>query len=210
MSVEDGVIVIGGGGHARVLISTLKGVGWSVEAIYDDDAATWGKDVFGVRVVGPISALTDFGGRPGLLAIGECATRKAVAGQLELRWVTLVHTRAYLDPDATAGPGTVLCAGAVVQPGAILGSHVIVNTGATVDHDCKVGDFAHIAPGSHLGGSVRVGTGTLIGLGAAVAPGVAIGDWSVVGAGAVVVRDIPAGVVAFGAPAKARRRREAD
>jgi acetyltransferase-like isoleucine patch superfamily enzyme len=38
-----------------------------------------------------------------------------------------------------------------------------------------------------------------------VCPGVTIGDDTVVGAGAVVTRDLPAGVVAMGVPARAVR-----
>ena len=42
-------------------------------------------------------------------------------------------------------------------------------------------------------------------MGAIVCPGVTIGDDTVVGAGAVVTRDLPAGVVATGAPARVQR-----
>jgi maltose O-acetyltransferase len=45
----------------------------------------------------------------------------------------------------------------------------------------------------------------LAGGGTIVCPGVTIGDDTVVGAGAVVTRDLPAGVVAFGVPARVQR-----
>ena len=44
-----------------------------------------------------------------------------------------------------------------------------------------------------------------IGAGVVIGPGVTIGKGSVIGAGSVVVRDIPAGVVAFGNPCRVHR-----
>ncbi len=53
---------------------------------------------------------------------------------------------------------------------------------------------------------ITLGDNVWLGGGVIVCPGVTIGDDSVVGAGAVVTRDLPAGVVALGAPAKVHRR----
>ena len=52
---------------------------------------------------------------------------------------------------------------------------------------------------------ITLGDNVWLGAGAIVCPGVTIGDDTVVGAGAVVTRDLPARVVAFGAPAKVHR-----
>jgi maltose O-acetyltransferase len=52
---------------------------------------------------------------------------------------------------------------------------------------------------------VTVGDGVWLGAGAIVCPGVSIGDNTVVGAGSVVTRDLPAGVVAYGNPARVAR-----
>jgi maltose O-acetyltransferase len=52
---------------------------------------------------------------------------------------------------------------------------------------------------------ITLGDNVWLGGGVIVCPGVTIGDDTVVGAGAVVTRDLPAGVVAFGAPARAHR-----
>ena len=196
---HDGVVVIGAGGHAKVLISTLTACGVSVAAVVDDDDTKWGMDAQGTRV-GRIER--ELGGR-GIVGIGDNAQRREMARTLSLEWQTVVHPSAYVHPSAKLGRGTVVFAGAVVQPDSVIGDHVIVNTGATVDHDCVVDDYAHLAPGVHLAGSVRVGEGAFLGIGSGVSPGVKIGRWAALGAGAVAIRDVADGVVAVGVPARA-------
>ena len=191
---KDGVVVIGAGGHAKVLISTLAACGVPVAAVVDDDDTKWGMDAQGIRV-GRIER--ELGGR-GIVGIGDNAQRRG------LDWQTVVHPSAYVHPSAKLGRGTVVFAGAVVQPDAVIGDHVIVNTGATIDHDCIVGDYAHLAPGVHLAGSVQVGEGAFLGIGSVVCPGVKIGHWATLGAGGVAICDVAEGVVAVGVPARAR------
>lgn len=195
--------VIGAGGHAKVVLSTLQAAGIKVDGILDDDPQKQGLEIFGVRVVGTINEAAELGKAKGILAIGDNYARQLLAKKLsEWEWLTVVHPEAYVHPTARIGPGTVIFAGAIVQPDVSLGAHVIVNTGANVDHDCVVEDFVHLAPGVNLAGGIRIEEGTLIGVGAAVAPRVRIGAWTIVGAGAVVVKDLPSRVVAVGVPAK--------
>ena len=68
-------------------------------------------------------------------------------------------------------------------------------------------DYATIASGVRLGGTVHIGTGAYIGAGALVREGVSIGAWSMIGMGSVVTRDVPAGQLWFGSPARNRRKR---
>jgi sugar O-acyltransferase (sialic acid O-acetyltransferase NeuD family) len=199
MEKKDGIVVIGAGGHAKVLISTLIARGFSIEAVLDDDDTKWGMDVQGIRV----SRIERERGGSGIIGIGDNAQRREMARALNFEWQTVVHPSACVHPSARLGRGTVVFAGAVVQPDAVIGDHVIVNTGATIDHDCIIGDYAHLAPGVHLAGSVQVGEGAFLGIGSVVIPGVKIGRWSTLGAGAVATRDLADGVVAVGVPARA-------
>jgi len=52
---------------------------------------------------------------------------------------------------------------------------------------------------------VTIGDGVWLGAGAIVCPGVSIGKNTVVGAGSVVTKDLPAGIVAYGNPARVAR-----
>jgi len=203
MADRQGVYVIGAGGHAKVVICTLRAAGIAIEAVLDDDEQHHGGKILGIPISGPLSLLETSGGCRAIIAIGNNRARREVAEHfVRVEWVCAIHPHAIVDSTVKPGPGTIVFAGAVIQPEATIGDHVIINTGATVDHDCKVGDYAHIAPGSHLGGNVTLGEGALLGIGSAAIPGAKIGAWTTVGAGGVVINDLPPGVVATGIPAK--------
>lgn len=197
-SVEPQTVsVLGAGGHARVVVSTLRAAGFTVAGLYDDDPAKWGTSLAGVPVLGPLDQATGLA----VIGIGHNPTRRSIAARLRtLTWISVVHPAAWVDPSVRLGAGTVVFAGTVIQPDAVLGDHIIVNTGATVDHDCVLGDFVHVAPGCHLAGHVALGTGAFLGIGSAAVPGVRIGAWATVGAGGVVIADVPDGAVAVGVP----------
>ncbi len=201
------VAVIGAGGHAKVVIATLRAAGFTVQAVFDDNPSRTGFEVLGVPVLGPIDSLVNAGFSVAVIAIGDNAVRQRIAQRLtHMQWLTAVHPNAWVHPSVRLGAGTVVFAGAVIQPEAVVGEHVIINTGATVDHECTVHDFAHIAPGAHLAGRVTVEEGAFVGMGSSVIQTVRIGAWTTLGAGAVVTQDIPAHVTAVGVPARVVKR----
>lgn len=200
----DGVaVVLGAGGHAKVIISTLQLAGISVAGIYDDDLSKKGERVLGVQVLGSPAEIAAGAHQMFVVGIGNNAIRRQVVERLpKLAWLKAVHPKAYVHETVQLGEGTVVFAGAVIQPHVRIGRHVIINTGATIDHDCVIEDFAHIAPGCNLAGGVSVRNGAFMGIGSAAVPGVDIGEWTTVGAGGVVVKSLPAHVTAIGVPAR--------
>jgi len=207
--MKEVVVVLGGGGHAKVVISTLRAAGISVPGVYDVADGSLGRRILGVEVLGPDEQVVPDGASWAVIGIGSNEGRKRLAGNpvlAGLEFATVVHPHSFVDPSVSLGAGTVVCAGAVIQPGVVVGRHVIVNTGATVDHDAHIGDFCQVSPGAHLAGKVHLEEGVLVAVGASLVPGVRVGAWSTVAAGAVVLDDLPAGVVAMGVPARISRR----
>jgi sugar O-acyltransferase (sialic acid O-acetyltransferase NeuD family) len=195
--------VLGAGGHAKVVIATARAAGEDALEVVDDNPALHGQHVLGLPVRGGVAAVLADPTARAVIAIGRNDVRARLADGARCQFVTLVHPSA-ISHAAALGAGTVVFAGAIIQPDATLGAHVIVNTGASIDHDGALGDFVHVAPGSRLAGNVTLGAGAFLGIGAVCCPGVTIGAWTTVGAGAAVVRDLPAGCVAVGVPARPR------
>lgn len=199
--MEDALLVLGAGGHAKVVIDAARAQGWSVYAAVDDNPNLWGHPIEGVPVLGSLETAAGWQGWA-IIGIGDNRARYAVSQRYALRWATLIHPTAWLSPSAKIGEGTLVAAGVVVQPAAQIGRHAILNTACSIDHDCVVGDWVHIAPGARLAGGVQVDEGALVGIGAAVLPNIRIGAWSVVGAGAVVTCEVPPHTVVVGVPAR--------
>lgn len=209
MNIEhDAVVVIGAGGHAKVVVATALEAGFKVTALLDDDSGKWGKSILGVLVIGAFDLLKEWSFCNAVIALGDNKKRKQIADRFRGRceWLTIVHPRAYVHPSVRLGKGTVVFAGAIIQPDTAVGEHVIINTGTTVDHDCIIEDFAHLAPGTHLAGEILVKEGAFLGIGSKVIPGRVIGEWSVVGAGGVVINDITSFTTAVGVPALSLER----
>ena len=201
----DGCVIIGAGGHGKVVLDAyLRARPGATVELRDDAPEKSGMHVLGVRVTVPLGPIAHLGA-PCHVAIGDNGRRRGLGVTIldaGLALISIIHPEASVSADASIGRGAFIAARAVVAPSAVVEDGVIVNHGAVVDHDCRVGAWSHVAPGSVLGGGVTIGRACLIGSGAVVLPGLTIGDESVVGAGAIVTRSVPAGVTVIGAPAK--------
>jgi sugar O-acyltransferase (sialic acid O-acetyltransferase NeuD family) len=203
------IVVIGGGGHAKVLVSTLKKLPWTLLGYTDprDAGPLLGAPWLGADDV--LAAL--LAGHPGcaaLVGVGKVDARPIRATtQRTLREVgfalpVVVSPQATVNEGAKLGAGTMVFDGAVVNSDASAGEGCILNTGSIVEHDCTLGADVHVAPGATVSGGSRVGDHCMIGAGATVVHGVGICGGCLVGAGAVVTADITEAGVYAGVPAR--------
>jgi sugar O-acyltransferase (sialic acid O-acetyltransferase NeuD family) len=199
VAADSPVVVIGAGGHAKVVISALQAAGIAIDAVYDDDPQKWGQKILGVEVRGPVDELNGSSNRRGIIGIGNNRIREKLSRELPLVWVSVIHPFSFVHPTVQIGEGTVVMAGAVVQPDSVIGQHGIINTSSSVDHDCAIGNFSSVGPGTNLAGGVRIGDRCMLGTGCVVLPGVLLENDVIVGAGTTVIRDLPANCTVVGA-----------
>ena len=202
------LIVLGGGGHGRVVADAARRTGRWEQILFLDDAPSRTLAESDFAVLGTCNDLPQVlrEGDECIVAIGDNAQRRTLLDQLDAQSAPLavvIDPSAAVSVDATLAPGTVVLPQGAVNIGAELARGCIVNTGATVDHDCRLGECVHIAPGAHLGGDVVVGDLTWIGIGASVRHGMRIGARAMVGAGAAVVNNVSTGTTVVGVPARA-------
>jgi len=208
------VIVLGAGGHAKVVIDALRCAGYKVLGLTDANPTRHGASVLGVPVLGGDEAVQRYGVADVQLANGIGSTgnsdlRRAVFEKfvgLGYHFAALLHPSAVVANDVLLGEGAQIMAGVVLQPGCRIGRNVIVNTRAAIDHDCDIGDHAHVSPGATLCGNVTIGASAHIGAGSTVIQTVTVGANALVAAGAVVVRDVLPAAVVVGIPARLTNR----
>lgn len=201
---KNQVIIIGAGGHAKVVLSTLLSAGHTVKGFVDDRANLVGQLICGYPVIGQLNHLESTSiSNPIIFGIGDNKLRKNIYTRLtHLNWIKVIHPQSVVHSSVQIGIGTVIFAGSVIQPDTIIGEHTIVNTATSIDHDCRIDNFVHIAPGTHLAGNVSIGEGAFLGIGCCAIPGVEVGPWSILGAGSVITAKIEAHHYAKGVPAK--------
>lgn len=206
--MKKNIVILGGGGHAKVVIDAIKRAGrFKIYGVVDASLSK-DKSVLGVKVLGDDSILPGLFKKGvkfafiGIGSIGNCSLRKRLYHELTeigFKLPTIIHPKAVVASDVKTGDGTFIAAGAIVNPGTKIGKNVIINTRSSVDHDCVIGDFVHIAPGVTLSGSVNIDDETHIGTGASVIQGIKIGKNCVVGAGVTVRYDVTNDRKHFGA-----------
>jgi sugar O-acyltransferase (sialic acid O-acetyltransferase NeuD family) len=204
------IVVVGGGGHAKVVLSILKKrKGFNILGytdLRDNDRLR------GVPFLGSDRELSSLAaGHAGLNAIigvgqvGLGRLRQELWERLYSIGLTFPHI---VSPDATVNEevvvaeGAVVMDGAVINPGSRIGRGAIVNTNSTVEHDVTLDEWVHVAPGATISGGVRIGRFSMIGVGATVIEGVQIAANTIIGAGATVVRDLAEPGVYVGCPAR--------
>jgi UDP-perosamine 4-acetyltransferase len=202
-------VIVGAGGHARVLVDVLASRGVTLHGLLDPNLPV-GADVGGIHVLGDDSWLDNHRERNPRVVIGIGSTGSVrarvnifdslrqqghhVVGAVHLS--TIEGSNCRIDQTAQVLPGCV------INHSATIGANVVLYSGVIVEHDCTISDHAYLSPRVTLCGGSTVGARSFIGAGATVLPGVTIGADVIVGAGAVVTRNVPEGLTVMGVPAK--------
>lgn len=206
------LIIIGTGGHAKVVAEAAQAQGKYNLIGFVDDFKNEGVGFMGLTVLGGLKYLQSIEkDEPTLafVAIGDNYSRRKISESLP-EWLlaaTVIHPTAVISSSCIIGNGVFIAANTFVGAESSVKDGVIINTGASVDHDCLLFEFSSVAPKAVLGGTVCVSENSAIGIGATVSNKIDIGYSTVIGAGSVVVKDVPNYSVAYGNPCKVVRSR---
>jgi len=199
------VVLLGSGGHAKVLLGMLQRCGCEIAGV-TDPARVPGSEWLGCRILGGDEAVSRFEPDQVLLVNGmgslphDGGMRRTLFDDFTAagyRFLSVLDPAAFVADQVRLAAGVQVMAGAVIQVGVLIAENCIVNSGAIVDHECRIGRHVHIAPGAVLSGGVEIGDGAHIGTGAVVIQGIHIGSGSIVGAGSVVTKDVGARQIVY-------------
>ncbi len=207
--MNKNVVIIGAGGHAKVIADIIDKSKDIVVGFLDDNR-TKGDIIIKekqYKVIGKIDHCKEiqlkYPEMEFVIAIGNNKVRKQIAERhKDLKFYTAIHPSSQIALDVEIGEGTVVMANTSINTSTKIKKHCIINTGAVVEHDNCLENYAHISPNATLCGTVRIGELTQIGAGTTIRNNINICHDCIIGAGSVVVKNINEPSTYIGIPAK--------
>jgi sugar O-acyltransferase (sialic acid O-acetyltransferase NeuD family) len=201
------LIIIGTGGHAKVVFSIAHKLGYEVIGFFDD--INIDKKTFMDRmVIHKWEELFDqyAGNIKIVVAVGNNFNRQKLVEKIQINsnfsFVSLIDPETIISHDVQIGKGSVIMPGSIINIGTQIGDHCIINTGAQLDHGCFMDNFSSLGPGSICGGDVHIGRYSAVCLGAKVIEKVVVGHNSILGANSLLLKNLESNSLAYGSPAK--------
>lgn len=167
------VVIIGAGGHGRVVIdAALSDLNLEVIGFLDDGDT---EDILGVPKIGKISDIENLKEYKFHIAIGNNKFRKELSEKIGIEnLISIIHLSAYIARDVEMGKGCYIGANSVINARSRLGNSTIVNTGSIVEHDCVLKDYSHLSYRVLLGSGVTIKEGVYIEMGEIVKRGIIV------------------------------------
>ncbi|MCC4831111.1 acetyltransferase [Shewanella sp. 10N.7] len=192
------IVVIGGGGHASVLVDILRSQNREILAIICPNDISERNVFSGIEHLRNDADVLNFSHENILLVNGIGMLPRSDLKQklnqyylcLGYKFATVIATSAQVSPFSTIESGVQIFAGAIIQAGVSICEHSVINSGVILEHDCKVGTYNHIAPRATLCGQVSTGNDVFIGAGATIIQNIEIEHRAIVGSGALVTKNL--------------------
>lgn len=205
------MLLIGGGGHAKSIIDSIKSNGDFIIVGILDNHLKIGECVDHIPVIGKDSDAKHYyneGIQYAFISVGSIGNPKiriAVyhqLSQLGYQFPNVIDSSAVLAKNIQLGNGNYIGKGAIIGAEAKIKNNCIINTGVIIEHECEISDFVHIASGSTLCGQVKIGSKTHIGANTTIIQSITVGSSCLIGAGSVVLRSLADNIKAYGNPCK--------
>jgi sugar O-acyltransferase (sialic acid O-acetyltransferase NeuD family) len=196
-SKEKPVIVLGAGGHAKVIIDILSQRKIKILGVatlnnskvenykfknFTDEEVIANFDSEEINLVNGLGSLPNDNKRY------ELSKKYLDSGY---KFISIIHTSSIISKNTKILDGAQIMAGAIIGPGTNIGEGTIVNTQSSIDHDCEIKNYSHICPGVVCSGNVRVGSFVHISTGVSIINNINIGDNSIIYPGVTLAKDVP-------------------
>jgi sugar O-acyltransferase (sialic acid O-acetyltransferase NeuD family) len=208
------IILIGNGGHAKVVIDILHLMkGFQIIGVTSKSLKP-GSTFRNYSVLGDDNILKDYDREKFIVAMGlggyrDNNLREGVYKYIKkmgFNFINIIHPSAVISESVKLGESVIIFPGVVLNTDVEIGNNTIIATGSTIDHETIIGNNVLISAGVTIGAYARIQDNSVIALGAKVISGITIGKDSLVAAGAVVIKDVPDNESVFGIPASVRQK----
>lgn len=201
------IILIGGGGHAKSIIDSIRVVE-KFDVVGIVDKKDTGLYIKRIGTDDELYSLYKSGIKNAFIAVGSIGHPDIriklykLLKNIGYTFPVIIDKTAIVSSSAIIEEGVFIGKGAIVNAGVTIKKQCIINSGAIVEHDCLIDEFVHLAPGATLSGGVRVGKGSHVGTNSTIIQNIKVGKNVLIGAGSVIVADLKDGIKAYGNPCR--------
>jgi len=199
------LIIIGAGGHGKVVADCAEQIGKYKKIVFLDDSYPERTKQHIWDIIGKTKSFSQYiDSADFIVAIGENKLRLEILSTLinaKAQITSLIHPSAYVSPHSIMGLGVVVFAKAVVNIGSEIKNGCIINTGATVDHDCIIEKMVHISPGANIAGGVTIGALSWVGIGSSIIECINLASNTQIASGSTVIKSTKKNALYSGVPA---------
>lgn len=206
---KKNVVIIGGGGHARVILSIInqsrefKMIGYTDNIEQEGMPNYLGKDEILLRKKNEYVNLVI-----GISYIKNVynSLRKKIINKFysieEYNFPIITSKYSYIDENTIIKAGTIIGNACVINTCSKINEFCVINTNSTIEHNCILGFNTQVSPGTTLLGNVETGNHVFIGAGSTVLEDISITDNVIIGAGSLVTKNITRSGLYYGNPAR--------
>jgi len=196
-SEKKPVIVLGAGGHAKVIIDILSQKKINIlgmATLNNSKKANYDFKIFSDEEVianfdsEEINLVNGLGSLPNDNKRYELSKKYLDFGY---KFINIIHTSSIISKSTKILDGAQIMAGVIIGPGCKVGEGTIVNSQSSIDHDCEIENYSHICPGVVCSGNVKIGSFVHISTGVSIINNISIGDNSIIYPGVTLVKDVP-------------------
>jgi sugar O-acyltransferase (sialic acid O-acetyltransferase NeuD family) len=209
------IIILGTGGNCIDILDTIQTINqakpelsYECSGFLDDNEQNWGKEYYGVPVLGPLNSANNYPDHFFVNGIGSQSNfwkKKTIISKTNIpteRFVTLIHPTASVSAMAHLGYGVVVFQNVTITSNVKMGNHIIILPNSVISHDDVIGDYTCITGGVCISGGVSIGQSCYLGTNSSIIGNIRIGNYCLVGMGSVVLEPVDDNQVVVGNPAR--------
>jgi sugar O-acyltransferase (sialic acid O-acetyltransferase NeuD family) len=208
------IVVIGGGGYSKVLISLINKINnFNIVGFTDTKKK---HSIFNIPYLGTdeefLESNVDLKTDNVVIGIGQLedvTLKKRVISKFRdkgYKFPVIKSVDAIISEDVEIGMGTIIRDGANIGPSTKIGDFSIIGNSVNINHDSLIGSFSNIAVGSNIGVNVEIKNEVFIGMGTIIINDININQNVFIGAGSLVNKNCVKSGLYFGSPAKFIRK----
>ncbi len=196
-SSKERILIIGGGKGAQVVIDILSyDCNRVTVGILDDNQELWGKEIRGVKILGPIKMVDELKDKFDFLII---AFSKNMDARREIflnckrkgyKFINVVHPKALIENNVELGEGNLIYALVRIGPYSKVGNNNLISAFTNIEHHNEIGSHILFGPHCSTSGTVNIGDGCKLGTGIFVQDNITIGNNALIASGSIIINDI--------------------